>query len=437
MMIKDKNIERVISESWAVSWPMTLIMFFEFLIGLSDIYIAGKFGKEVQAAYGLAFQLYFVFIISGMALTVGTVSVVSRLFTSEKKNELSMAVNSALISSVFTGFVATVIGIFFSSQIMHHLHTPSIVKVLATPLLIIYSFGFVFDYVLMNTNAILRACNMVRNSLWTMTLVCILNIALNFILAFFTPLGFKGIGVATVISLFMGAILNLLYTKRLIKTGFDFSFSVLKRIIDISWPAGLLQIFWQLGAITLFLIVSELPLYAIEVMAALTNGLKIESAIFLPAFAFNMANAVLVGNALGKNEKKDAFQRGIITAITGVFIVTLLTVIVMINAKLIASNLTNDSIVVDQTLKYIFIALLFEPIMAWGVILGGGLNGAGDTKTVMAVVVLCIWAIRIPLSYLLGIYFGLGPAAIWWSMNFSILAQSILITRRYLGKRWM
>jgi hypothetical protein len=39
---------------------MTLIMFFEFLIGLTDVYIAGKVGKEIQAAYGFVIQLYFI-----------------------------------------------------------------------------------------------------------------------------------------------------------------------------------------------------------------------------------------------------------------------------------------------------------------------------------------------------------------------------------------
>jgi len=31
---------------------MTLIMFFEFLIGLTDVSVAGTISKEVQAAYG-------------------------------------------------------------------------------------------------------------------------------------------------------------------------------------------------------------------------------------------------------------------------------------------------------------------------------------------------------------------------------------------------
>jgi Na+-driven multidrug efflux pump len=75
--------------------------------------------------------------------------------------------------------------------------------------------------------------------------------------------------------------------------------------------------------------------------------------------------------------------------------------------------------------------------MAWGVILGGGLNGAGDTKGVMKVVALSIWLLRIPFSYFLGIYMGLGVVYIWWAMNFSIIVQTIFITRRFFKRAWL
>jgi len=436
-IIKDKGIKVVILESWSVSWPMTIIMFFEFLIGITDVYIAGKFGKEVQAAYGLAFQLYFVFIIAGMALTVGTASVLSRLFTSDRKREFSLAVSTSIITAVVTGSIAMFLGIFFSKSIIHHLRTPQVVKDLAAPLLMIYSLGFIFDYVLMNTNAVLRACDMIKKSLFAMTVACILNITLNFVLVFGTSMSYKGIGAATVISLFAGSILNFGFTRRFITKGFNFSTLIFKKMLDISWPAALLQVFWQLGTIVLFLILNMLPAMNIEIMAAFTNGLKIESAIFLPAFAFNMANAVLVGNALGKKENDQAFKKGIITAITGVFIVIILTLIVVLNAKIITPFLSRDTVVINETLRYIFIALLFEPVMAWGVILGGGLNGAGDTKVVMAIVVGSVWLIRIPLSYLLGVYFGFGAQGIWWSMNISIACQCLLMTKRYFSKCWV
>jgi len=435
--LKDDKIRATISESWSVSWPMILIMFFESLIGLTDVYVAGKFGKEAQAAYGVAFQLYFIFIIIGMALGVGAVSVIARLFTSDRREEFGRAVNSSLAMSAITGSLFGILGLAFSRNLVDILNIPHQLKVLAIPFIMIYSLGFLFDYILITTNGILRACNMIKKSLITMSVVCVLNVAFNFLLPFRTPLGFKGIAAATVISLFTGSIINMVYVRRVMGRGWRLSVLVIRKILNISWPAGLLQVLWQLGSMALFLILSLLPEHNIEIMAALTNGLRIESAIFLPAFAFNMANAVVVGNLLGKDKKDDAVRGGLVTAVTGVVIVAVLTIIIMLNARHIASFLSGNDTVISESVRYIYIALIFEPLMAWGVILGGGLNGAGDTRSVMTIIAAGIWLVRIPLSYFLGIYLGLGAIAVWWSMNLSILTQTIFISMRYFGKRWV
>ena len=59
--IADPEIRQIARDSWSVSWPMAMIMFYEFFIGLTDVYVAGKFGKMALAAYGFSFQLYFIF----------------------------------------------------------------------------------------------------------------------------------------------------------------------------------------------------------------------------------------------------------------------------------------------------------------------------------------------------------------------------------------
>jgi len=412
-------------------------MFFIFLIGLADVYVAGRIGKEVQASYGFVSQLYFIFSIIAFALTTGAVSVIARLYTSGRKKDLNIAVDSSLISAAASGFVLWLLALVFSGPIINKFGLPEALKDFSVSLMQVYSYGVLFSYILLNTNGILRACGMIKKSLWTMALVCFLNVVLNFVLAFATPLGFRGIAFATVISTIVGCVLNVFFLRRVMTGELKFSMPITKKIIGIGWPAGLLQIFWQLAALALFLILSALPIYNVEILAAFTNGLKIESAIFLPAFAFNLAAAVVVGNSLGKQNKKDAFFGGIVTAFLGVIIISCLTLVVILNAYRIASLLSDNQIVINECARYIRIALIFEPIMAWSVILGGGLNGAGDTKGVMIIIALCVWLLRIPLSYIFGLYFGFGQIAVWWSMNASIFIQAIFITKRYFARRWL
>jgi MATE family multidrug resistance protein len=436
-LLKKKEIKTYILRSWSVSWPLTVVMLFEFLIGLTDVYIAGRVSKEVQAAYGFVIQLYFIFIVVANALTVGTVSVVSRLFTSEEKDDLTQAVYSSLLSAVCAGIILAGTGLLFTPGIIRLLNIPEELKPLAIPFTQIYAAGLLFHYVLINSNGILRSCQRVKKSLNTMALVCLINITLNFLFLFHTSIGFRGIALATASSVFVGSLVNLIYIKQVMTGMKRFSLAVVKKIIGIGWPMALSQVLWQLSSMTLFLILSGLPEHKVETLAALTTGLRIESVIYLPAFALNMANAVIIGNLLGEKKKEGAFQSGMITAGIGVVIITLMVITVILNARWIVSFLSDNEIVRKESVKYLYISMLSEPFMAWGIILGGGLNGAGDTRSVLMRVAFSVWIVRIPLSYIFVTFLGFGAVSVWWSMNLSQLIQAILLSKRYLSKRWL
>jgi len=435
--LKREDIKSFIRLSWSVSWPMTLIMLFEFLITLADVYIAGKIGKEVQAAYGFVTQLYFIFSVIANALIVGTVSVVSRLCPEKNTEEYYRSIYSSVVSAAGIGIVLVLFGIFLTPFIIKYLNVPDVVKRYGTPLFQIYAGGLLFHYLLINTNGILRACKGIKKSLRTMLIVCITNIGLNFYLVFYTSIGYKGIALSTALSVFIGCALNMINVWGLITQLMHFSRIAFRRIISIGWPAGMLQVLWQLGAAVLFLILSALPENNIEILAAFTNGMRIESAIFLPAFAFNMANAVIVGNLLAEKGKDDAFRGGLITGLFGVLVVSVITVVVVINARWIVSFLSENTIVINESVRYLYIIMISEPYMAWAVILSGGLSGAGDTKSVMFIVGISIWFVRIPASFIFGVVFGFGALGVWWSMNLSLLVQAIFVTKRYFQRRWL
>jgi putative MATE family efflux protein len=419
---------------------MTLIMSFEVLISLTDVYIAGKVGKDVQAAYGFVAQVYFVLIVVANAFAAGAVSVVSRLFTSTAANSrtsLADAIHSSLVTTILLGLFLSGTGWLLAPVVVDAANIPEQLKPFVRSFIHVYTVGLLFHYLLINGNAILRSCDRVRESLRTMAVVCVVNIPLNFFFVFHTPLGYRGIALATASSVFIGSLLNYWQVKRLVPDGRNFSPAIVKTILQIGWPMGVLQILWQLSSMVLFLILSALPEHNVEILAAFTTGLRIESAIYLPAFAFNMANAVIVGNLLGSEQKEEAFRSGIITAAIGVAIVMLLTLVIIFSARWILPMLSGNEIVIRESITYIYISMISEPFMAWGMILGGGMNGAGDTKGVMFQIALSVWLVRIPLCFLLVVVLGFGASSVWWSMNASQFVQALLLSRRYFRKRWL
>jgi Na+-driven multidrug efflux pump len=99
-------------------------------------------------------------------------------------------------------------------------------------------------------------------------------------------------------------------------------------------------------------------------------------------------------------------------AFTGVVLMSGMAIIIFLSAKSLASVLTTNASVLEETTRYLRINMLSEPFMALSVILAGGLQGAGDTKGTMWVIILAMWLIRLPLAIFLAIVMDYGAQAL-------------------------
>lgn len=431
-----KNLLPLMKTSWKMSWPIMVMMVFEFFMSMTDIYIAGRFGEAVKAATGLASQVYSFFIMTGHALTIGAVSVLSRLFTSDDKKKFRSAVFTSVISAFSFGVIICIIGVTFSSKIATLLNAPEEVKGYASSLIKIYFLGIIFHMTLINMNGVLRSCKRVTVTMGVMVFAAILNIILVLYFYNFTDLGFQGIAISTAVSITSASIINMVIMFRIISKTYIFSLPILKQILSIGWPGGIVSLSWQLGGTALYAVLGMLSYNSVEIMAAYATGLRIESAIFMPAFAFNMANAVIVGNLMGEKKYNEAYKSGLTTAFISVSVITVMIVVIVLNARSIAELLEPNPVVVNEIVKYIYICMIAEPFIALNLAMTGALNGAGDTKATMFYAMLNVWVLRLPLAYILGIALGFHAAGIWWALNSGFFLQSALSTRRFISKKW-
>ncbi len=433
-------------QSWALTWPMLVIMAFDLFMNITNTIIAGHLGKEVQAATGLAIQSYFIFTVVITALTIGTIAVISRIFGSaERDTQLQGAVFTAVVFSTVVSAVIALAAFISAPIIINSIDAAPEVKEIAVKLVRIYCGGLFFQLMVAHFNGILRACKMIQLSMKVMVLASATNIILCLSLVFLTQIGYVGIALSTALAwvlafiLISGAILKIMGKGKK-----EFSTDVLRRIIKISWPSGVVSFSWQFSSLALYTIIAALPVNSVETMAAMTAGLRIESIIFMPAFAFNMTNAVLAGNLLGEGKKEDAFTVGLITTAISIALISLLTVVVIIFAPSIANIIGSkdaqgviDPIVTREIITYLHIVMLSEPFVAAHLAFGGALAGAGDTKSIMKYTLVSLWVVRIPIAYIFGITLGLGAVAVWWAMNFTFLCQTTLSARRYFSKKWL
>ncbi len=433
------------SNIWQLSWPIFLIMIFNFFVGLADVYVAGLISSDVQAAVGFVSQIYFLVIITANAISIGTLALVSRAVGSGNSNDAIDVAKQSLIFSVIIAICLMFIGIVFAKEIISLAGFPVTIREISEKFLKIFALALGPNYILIVSNAIFRASGEVKKPLLTMFLVSVINIIGNFILVFgvfpFPKMGYIGIAVASAVSLIMGMLVNLLFflTGRW-KTFYTGTWAIaagaLKKIISLGWPAALLQIAWNAGSIVLYNILGRLGDTSITALASITNGLRIEGIIYLPAFALNMAASVLIGQNLGAGNPERAEKLGWKIALTGVVLMSSMALIIFIWARSLASILTTSPAVLEETTRYLRINMLSEPFMALSVVLGGGLQGAGDTKGTMWVIIIAMWFIRLPLAYLSSIIMGYGATGAWIAMVISMSVQGVLMAWRFHKGQW-
>jgi putative MATE family efflux protein len=437
-----KNLFRII---WQNSWPVLGAMLLNFIVGYTDVYVAGLLSPDVQAIVGFVSQLYFILIILGNALGVGAVAMVSSAVGQNHWGKVFDFTRQALVMTLLLGILLSGLSFGGADQIIRHLNLPDSIRSMALAYLKIFSLSLLPNYILILMNAVFRAAGKPLIPFQIMGAVTIMNVGANFALVFgwgpLPELGYMGIAWATVLSMLLGMscvalLLQQPAWRRVWEGPWRPRRDIISNVLRISWPAAILQVAWNAGSLVLFQFLGQLGQQSITAMAAYTNGLRMEAVSYLPAFALNMAAAVLVGQSLGAGSVEQAKRFGWQMARSGALALSILAAILFWLAPQLASILTPDPDVWFETIRYLRINMLSVPFMVFSVVLGGAMQGAGDTKGVMKIIVFAIWIIRIPLAFLLCFPLGLGALGIWLAMLGSMILQSIMITRRFSQGGW-
>jgi len=430
---------------WQLSWPMLLIMVFNFFMGFTDVYVAGLIGPEIQAAVGFVTLLFFLVIIVANAIAIGTVALVSRAIGAGDFPRALEAARQSLLCGLAIAAALTAVALCFADLIVRAAGFPAPIREIAVTFLKIFATVLGTNYLLIISNALFRASGEVTKPLFTMALVGLVNVVGDFALVFgwfpFPALGYRGIAVATAAASAVGMAINLLLLgmgrwRALYRRGWSPLPGTIRQIFTIGWPAAMLQIAWNAGTIVLYNLLGRLGEASITALAAIANGLRIEALIFLPAFALNMSASVLVGQNLGAGNPERAERAGWRTAVAGMGLLTALAIPVFIWAEELAALVAKDPAVLAETARYLRINMISQPFIALSLSLGGGLQGAGDTRGTMWVIVIAVWLIRLPLAWLLALGMGWGAPGVWGAMCVSMIGQGLMMAGRFRGGKW-
>ncbi len=281
--------------------------------------------------------------------------------------------------------------------------------------------------------------------------VCAVNVFFNWLLIFgnwgFPKWGIFGAGLATSISGFCGlAIAAGLYwhfdqRKFPTRRYWQWNLPRIGKLLKFGAPAGL-QILSDVGCFSgILLIVGRLGDNA---LAACSIGFAVNNLSFMPLMGISDATAILSGQYIGKSELDIAGtipKRALRIILTYMFLTGLLY---LIGPEWIArffspentdGNLDFENII-HQVRWVLCGAALWNFSDCYKLVYSGLLRGAGDTRAIMVINMLCSWGLVIP--GILALVFCLRPpvAVVWFYLVFTSSLEAFLIYRRYRCGKW-
>ncbi|HEY9676593.1 MAG TPA: MATE family efflux transporter [Drouetiella sp.] len=430
---------------WVMSWPLTLTTVCSSLVGLTDVKVAGTLGPAQQAAVGISEQVLFLYMVFIMATGVGTTALVSRAFGAGDHPETIRTTAQSITLSVFMGILLTILSIVFAKFGVSRFSNEPHVVAQSTAYLLVYSFYLIPFSITAIINAAFRAIGDSKTPLiivGTMTAFNILGDYLTVIKGWpIAGLGVRGIALSGVLASCLGSLLAIgfLSTCRLkaaLGNIFPADFETIKRVVKIGVPSGLQRLAWAMSVFVLFFILGRGP-HATEALASWTIGMRLEGLVFMPLMALSMAVSSIVGQNLGAKQVDRAVKAGWHVTWIGVALNVGMGLGMFLLSNILANEMSQDPYTRQYTSHYLRINAFSEPFLALGMVLSGGLQGAGDTRTPMWITLFCHWVMRIPLSYLLAVNQGWGPDGVWYAMSTSCVVMGLLTAWRFQSKGWI
>ena len=433
-------------EIWVLAWPQMLMMVFHFLIGIIDVWAAGRISGQVQASMGLVNQTLFFFLVVAIAVANGSVAAISQSVGAKLPKRVRRYVGLVLMLGVGMGVVVLGVGFAAKASLMGLLQVPEELRDVTADFLAVFLPLMPMYYLFVITNAVFRARKLVKVPLYAMGLTTIANTIgdLGFGLGWWglPAFGHKGLAWATFMSVACGLAFNLWVLRRegllawsvfppwrWIRRAFPYLFKV-------AWPGGLMQLLWQSAYLALFAVVGSLPVGSVNALGGMTAGLRVESALFLPGFAFNMTASILVGDLLGQGRVEAARHAVYRILLIGVAALSVAAVAVWWWAEAIAAFIAPDPAIRAETVGYLGWNLAAIQFTLTTMICSGALAGAGATVYNLVAFGLAAWGIRLPLAWLLGHALFGEARGVWMAMFVSQAAQAMLALYIFRYKNW-
>lgn len=432
----------------SISVPLMLNNLVRTLYNLTDGLFVAQISAEDFAATAFVWPLNFLFISIGMGIGIGATALIAQQMGGNHYQTAKYYADNTILLSLVLGFLAALIGYLATPSLIYWMGARDGLYEKSVIYLKINFIGLFFDFVYFGYQAILNAQGQTKS----ITVISIISSLTNVILdplfifdnVFGLPglnLGIAGAAYATVIS----KIVLYLLAIRIVHKHSEISVSVRKVKVDrqiirnISKVAVPSAMGYGGSALGFTVLNGLIASYGTNTLAAYSMVNRITDLLNQPQLGIGAALTSIIGQNIGSgnfNRAQAVFKRAA-QLILGLSLISSLTVILgryQILSIFIKGGA--DPELWSQALEYLYFAAFIIFFMGLFSALNGFFQGTGHTKYAMYMSVGRLWALRLPIIWLLGSFTDLGSMGIWIAMLLSNLLVVLYGFYVYRSRDW-
>lgn len=441
-VLDESNLTRTV---FRLAWPVVIQQFSFATLQLVDTFLVGHLGEDALAGVGLA-SILFWFPLSGMfAIGIGATAVVARNVGAGNLERAELTLRSAQVLAVLWGVAIGIVFFGAAEPLMTVMGAEPAAKDAGVQYMQAAAFGLPFFSLLFASTSCLQGAGDTRTPMLIMVAVNVVNGILSWVLIDgpgpFPAYGVRGSALGYTGAALAGALMVLaalirrgsLVRMELWRNPLTVDREETRRILRVGVPAGAEQLQFQMSFLLYTRIIATLGTTA---LAAHQVALRIEGLTFLPGFALGVAATTLVGQGLGA-ERPDLAEKAAVSATRmATAFMSAMGVLLMVFGGPITRLFIDDDDVVDIGRKLLLIFGVALPGLAISLSLGGALRGAGDTRSVLAIMSVGVWGVRLLPAYLLAVVAGLGVPGAWMAAVADINTRALLMVLRFRQGKW-
>ena len=438
-----------------LSIPMLLSGALQEVQSLIDLFWVGRLGPHAVAAVSMSGIILFLLSPVAMGLMIGTVALVSRRVGERQPQEAGHAAAQSLLLAAGLGLLTSVAGWILAPQVfpllgvrasdaVQHGVDPALIVQAGVAFLRIIMAGQWMLFILMACFAALQAAGNARTPMFCSLAASVANMILDPLLIYgfgpFPRLGVPGAALATILSqgIALAAALHALRRTdqglTLQRASFRPDLPICWRILRVGLPgSGQILLRSALSAALMRIVAICGPV----AVAGYGIGLRWHMFILMPAFALGNATAALVGQNLGAGQPDRARRSAWLASGIDAGIMVLFAGLALVAAEPLVRCFTQDAEVVRVGVQYLRVVSPFYPAVAFGIILGRALNGAGDSLAPMVITAISLWGIQFPAALLLAHAVAPPTLGIWLAIAAGNVANALLIIARFRQGAWI